>query len=587
MRNKLSWWAGAALVALAIPAIAQVQSAPQPAPVGQVEPARGAEPPASATQSTSGGSDEGHVQVIDTADAAKVVKSYRPIEYPQWAKRDPKRVGALDPSAIGLGDNPWGGADGRFLSTLMRRMDTPLASRWAHIALRDALLASTDAPTGVHPIDWVAERVWLLLRMGEADAARLLVAGVDTTAFTPKMTQVAVQSALADADPPALCPLKSLIRKYDAAVRPMVSAMCSSLSGEPQVAAAQIDDARRYGRIGGIDLRLAEKVVGAGSNTGRSTVIEWEPVQSLNAWRFGLATATGLDLPNSLLKKAPPQLRAYHARAAMLDPASRMASAYIAAGLGVFSSQSMIDLHSAVYNSTDPSDLPATDAWKLREAFAGKDQVAKLAAIRHFLELAGDPLTKEGARATVARAASKITPDSDLESDAPGIISAMLAAGNDKGVARWAGVVGDLGDEAGDRAWAMVALAAPRGTQVDTSNGRINAFIGRDTSKGKFRSKLLVAGLAGLGKIDRDAVNALNRRHALGLERKTKWTELIDGAADRGQAATIRVLAGTGLQAPGWANVPAAQLMHILFGLKRTGQDFAARMIAAEALSRS
>ena len=144
----------------------------------------------------------------------------------------------------------------------MRRMHTPLASRWAHIALRDALLAKARAPADVNPVDWVAERAWLLLRMGEADAARMLVAGVDTDRFTPKMVQVAVQSALANADPPALCPLEDGIRKYDPSVRALVQAMCSSLAGEPETASAQIDHARRYGRIGGIDLALAEKVVG-------------------------------------------------------------------------------------------------------------------------------------------------------------------------------------------------------------------------------------------------------------------------------------------------------------------------------------
>ena len=88
----------------------------------------------------------------------------------------------------------------------MRRMHTPIASRWAHIALRDALLAKLRAPRDVNPVDWVAERAWLLLRLGEADAARMLVSGVDTDRFTPKMTQVAIQSALANADPPALVP---------------------------------------------------------------------------------------------------------------------------------------------------------------------------------------------------------------------------------------------------------------------------------------------------------------------------------------------------------------------------------------------
>ena len=53
-----------------------------------------------------------------------------------------------------------------------------------------------------------------------------------------------------------------------------------------------------------------------------------------------------------------------------------------------------------------------------------------------------------------------------------------------------------------DRAWAMLALGAPDGTGVDLGVGRINAFIDRDDSEGKKRSALLVAGLAGLGRID-------------------------------------------------------------------------------------
>ena len=64
-----------------------------------------------------------------------------PIELPDHARRDPWTVGALDPSEVGLGSNPWGAASGAFLSGLMRRMDTPLASRWGHIAVRNALLA--------------------------------------------------------------------------------------------------------------------------------------------------------------------------------------------------------------------------------------------------------------------------------------------------------------------------------------------------------------------------------------------------------------------------------------------------------------
>src|SRR3569833_895725 len=125
----------------------------------------------------------------------------------------------------------------------MRRMHTPLASRWAHMALRDALLAKLHAPVNVNPVDWSAERAWLLLRMGEADAARMLVAGVDTDRFTPKMVQVAVQSALANADPPTLCPHEESKKKTEADKLRLVQAMCASLAGEPEAASAMIDQA--------------------------------------------------------------------------------------------------------------------------------------------------------------------------------------------------------------------------------------------------------------------------------------------------------------------------------------------------------
>ena len=201
----------AAGVALAIPALAQ-QGAPAAQPAPAPQPAVNATSPVSnqpargGTLSTGPGESDGVTQTL-TADQLPAPPP--PVEYPAHARRDPWVVGRLNPAATRLGRVPWGGASGTFLSSLMRRMDTPLASRWAHIALRDALLAKARAPRNVNPVDWVAERAWLLLRLGEADAARMLVAGVDTDRFTPKMVQVAVQSALASADPPGLCPVEN------------------------------------------------------------------------------------------------------------------------------------------------------------------------------------------------------------------------------------------------------------------------------------------------------------------------------------------------------------------------------------------
>ena len=580
MRTKLLLIASAAVV-LALPAIAQQAAPVQPAPA--VSPPAATAPAASSAQPTpsEGGIDETAVEEVSNNTLQPPTP---PVEYPRWARRDFWTVGALEPADARITGDAWGAANGIFLTTLMRRMQTPIASRWAHIALRDALLAKVRAPSGVNPVDWVAERGWLLLRMGEADAARMLVAAVDVDRFTPKMTQVAVQSALANADPPALCPLEDGIKKYDPGVTRLVQAICASLAGEPDQASAMIDQARRFGRIGGVDLALAEKVVGAAGG-GRASTIEWDPVDSLTSWRFGLATGTGMVPPDRLISTASPQLRAFQARAPLLSPQQRLPSAIVAAGLGVFSSQTMVDLYSAIYDSTDPGDLPDSDSWQLRQAFVGKDQDTRIAAIRKLLGAGKDSLTKEAERAAVARAASLITPDSKLAKDAPELISAMLAGGYDEAAARWIPAVNSMDNVDSDRCWAMLALAAPN--IADVGSGRITSFIKRDDSRDHVRSSLLVAALAGLGRISTDTANTLNRRYGLGLGHVSSWTKIIDAAAERGQGGTVLVLTGTGFQTPRFDRVPAAHLYHSVSALRRTGQDFTARMIAAEALSRT
>jgi hypothetical protein len=575
--------------AAAIPAIAQVQNAAapatQPVPATQA-PAPKPSPQAAPAQSpaTAAASD---VQTTTDTGAAAQPAPPPPTEYPSFARRNPFVAGALDPAQMAIGSDPWGRANGAFLSSEMRTMDTPLASRWAHIALRDALLASAHAPPLVNPVDWAAERAWLLLRMGEADAARLVVASVDTDRFTPKMTQVAVQTALATSDPLALCPLTDSMRKSEARILPLVEAMCSGLNGEPESASAQIDSARRRGSIGGIDLALAQKVVGATADTGTAATIEWDPVQALTSWRYGLATATAMSPPKRLLDSASPQVRAWFARAPLIPFQDRLDSARIATGLGVFSSQALIDFYSWIYDSTDPNELGGTDSWQLRLAYAGRDTQTRLTAMRHFWTLADGRVQHEASRALVGTAAARIEPAKELQDDAPELIASMLATGLDSEAARWAKVVGHMDDEQADRSWAMLALGAPDGSGVDLSSGRINAFIGHDKSKGKKRSALLVAGLTALGRIDARTGSSLSSRYDLHVGRASRWTQMIDAAARRNQAGTVLVLAGSGLQARDFDSVPSAHLFHIVMALRNTGQEFAARMIAAEALART
>lgn len=592
-RNKLL--VAAAAVAIAIPALAQDkpesilppgfgETTPAPAPsptpapaANQVQPVEGDAVVETAPSALS---------PLEAADAMPV-ETAPPIEMPSGARRDPTSVGPLPADQTGFGEHPWGASSGKFLSILMRRTNTPLASRWGHILLRNALLTRAAAPQDVNPADWVAERAWLLLRMGEADGTRMLVSGVDVADFTPKLFQVAGQSALANADPSALCPIEDGLDKVERGIAPLVRAMCASLSGDSAVAAADIDSARRRGRFDPIDLVLADKVVGAGADTARAVTVEWGPVQQLNAWRFGLSTATGMVPPEGLIGAASPQVRAWQARAPVLSAEQRLASARIATALGVFSSQALIDLYSEIYDATDPSDLGQSDAWQVRLAVAGRQLDDKIAAFRKLIDAAKGSREKEATRALLARAAVRIAPDAKLQDIAPDLISALLAGGFDREAARWARVVDSMDDQYADRCWAMLAVGAPDTAGINLGGSRLSSFIGRDDSPGHQRSALLVAGLAGLGRIGSATAGRLSQRYGLGLGGRSAWTAMIDGASLRRQAGTVAVLAAVGLQAPGFEAVPGLHLYHLTTALSRNGQEFAARMIAAEALSRT
>src|SRR5205085_3768582 len=91
----------------------------------------------------------------------------RPANYftvPRGLERPTDLVGPLQPGNFGLAPDAFGRTNGIFLQTVMRRTAAPLASRWASIVLRRALLSRVPAPAGVPPDDWVADGPALLLK---------------------------------------------------------------------------------------------------------------------------------------------------------------------------------------------------------------------------------------------------------------------------------------------------------------------------------------------------------------------------------------------------------------------------------------
>jgi len=497
-------------------------------------------------------------------------------DLPPAAQRSLDQVGMLAEADGGMGAGAFGSADGRFLASLMRGAKAPIASRWASIVLRRALLSPSSIPGGIGGADWVAERAWLLVRMGEADNARTLVQRVDSINYTPWLYDVAMQAALASADPAGLCGIADEASSVsDKPSWTLARAMCAGLEGEGGTASALAGRVRDTRRATGIDMLLAEKVSGAGTNTRRAITIQWDGVTRLSAWRFGLAAATGVAIPRELFGTVGPQVQAWAARAPLYAPDARLMFADRAATLGVFSSAALVDLYGGVFDATAPEDRGDGPAERLREAFAG-DPGERLGALKS-LWTSGAGAHGDYARAILtARAAAMIAPDAITDdADRDALIGAMLSAGLDIQAARYASSVAS-----GSRGWGLLAVGAPR-TPFSISSSTVSSF------DGELRKRFLFAGLAGLGRLPASEITGLAESLAVPIARQTSWTRALDRAVAARQPGTVALLAAIGLQTPDWAFVPPEHLYHIVSSLRRVGLEPEARMIAAEAIARS
>jgi hypothetical protein len=600
-RTRLLAGVACAAALVAIPALSQGRGGPEsllPPGFGNTQslppPEEKAAPPANpASPPTTGGEggvapvaqESGNPDEQARAAAQNPLETPQPTNYftvPEGKSRDVEMVGVLEPGNSGLGPGAFGAANGAFLAALMREVDAPLPSRWTSILLRRALLSRAAAPAGVNPVDWVAARADLLLRMGEADAARMLVQSVDPPNYTPRMIEAAAQVALATADPAALCPLTAAARNYSRApVWTMADAMCAALEGEPTRASALVDQARQHG-AGGIDLMLAEKVIGAGAEARRAASVQWDGVGAINPWRFGLASATGTSIPAPLMAAAGPRYAAWLARAPMVPLDQRLDAAATAAALGIFSSRSLVEAHSQVFDQTDPAEQAGTVGARLRAAWLDPTPRGRIEAMRALWTQPADALARYARLILTAGAAARIEPSADHADAAADLIASMLSAGMDAEAARWSRVVEGADD---GRGWAMLAVGSPR-PSVDLGRDRIQAYVDADTSPGRVRAQMLVAALAGLGRIS--GADASRLGGAVGLvAQNDRWSAAIDQAVRANQPGTVALLAAAGMQTGGWAGVPPAYLFRIVRDLKAVGLDFEARMIAAEAIART
>ncbi len=502
-------------------------------------------------------------------------------DLPDTSRRSLGRIGPLTPATHGLAPRAFGNQSGQFLATLMREANAPFTSRWGSILLRRALLSAVDTPRGIDGADWVAERAWLLLRMGEADSARLLVQSVDVDRFTPRLYAIAMQTYLATADPAGLCPLAAgALKTSQEPGWTMTNAMCPALSGDQGSASGALNQAQRRGVVRGIDYRLAEKIVGTGFNARRSVKIEWDGVDRLTAWRFGLATALNVEIPRPLFDTAGSHVRAWEARAPALSALRRLPGAEVAAQLGVFSTSALVGLYGQIATDGDaPADV-ADRVDALRTAYAGRTVGTRIDAMRK-LWVRDDAANYAGLILTARAAAALPVAQADGQ-DAARLVAAMLSAGYDRNAARWARALAQMDGVGAQDAWALLAVGAPS-VVVDIDAGRASSYL---EAAGAGKGRMLIAGLAGLARLSNADAIQVAADNGVPLAANSQWARAIGSAAQRGEQGTVALLAAVGLQAANWQRLPPAHLYHIVAALHRVGLDPEARMIAAEAISR-
>ncbi|MBX3565175.1 MAG: hypothetical protein KF730_11445 [Sphingomonas sp.] len=577
------------LAGVAVPALGQQQGAPESLlPPGFDEPAAPAPAPAATRPAASptpavstaplATEPLGNASVADAGAQTIGPVDLSRYELPEYARHSLARVGVIAWGNAPFPAKGMGAADGRYLDALLRRLKAPIASRWASIALRRALMSPLDTPKNINGADYAASRAWVLLRMGEASAARAVINDVDAENYTSWLYQVAMQSALASGDPAGMCGIADEGAKVVAQRGwALARAMCAGLAGKPNEAGQLLDQARRGTSPSDIDNLLAEKVLGSGAQGRRAVTLEWQGVPVLTAWRFGLATATGEQVPAALYATAGPQVRYWQALSPSLPPASRAAAAELAASAGVFSSAGLIDLYSEIAQDPDANGTPEEGiARDLRTAYIDGDVADRMAAIRKLWDQAKTPRTAYARLILTARASSWIPASSGV--DAPEkLIASMLSAGMEASAMEWRGVV-----KRGSEGWALLTLADPGDSRVAYGDFDVYGDVA-----GRRKAQLMLAGLAGLGRLE--AADA--RRGAAALDvaigAANSWTRAIDAAGRRGDSALVALLAAVGMQSRSWDNVTPEALFHILAAMKAAGMGNYARMIAVEAISRA
>jgi len=499
-------------------------------------------------------------------------------DIPPAARRALSRVGVISEAEGGLPATSLANQPASIVRAALSGIQRPLVSRWGHILLRRSLASRLATPQGMNPVEFAALRTQALNSLGEHSVAQAIAQDIDTGNWNDRLTNAAIDAFVGTGDIVGACPITQIRggARQDARWQ-LLQNICYAFAG--QGARSQNNLNRVFGnRIAPeIDVLLAQRYAGAAGRGRRAINLEWGEVEELTPWRFALANAVGAEIPEALLSNPADYYRNVAATTPALALERRVDGADVAGRRGVLSSQAMVDLYSQVAARRTNEGASALTASRLRDAYTASDPVARVEAIR---DVWSGTDTNYSRYVLTAYAAARVTPSAELSEDAAELITSMLTAGLDADALSWAPFVGQ-----GSQAWAQLALAQPIRANPVTEE-QMTSFIEQDESQEQRKSKFLLAGMAGLGRIDSAAVSGLAQGLTVNLDRETKWSQTISSAATAGNSTLVSFLAGLGMQGSGWDKMTPRHLYHIVAALNRVGLTAEARMIAAEAIAR-
>ncbi len=557
------------------PVIQQIPSTPAPEPQRPSRPAF--QPSAPAAELPDGLPTLRELENMSTDELDQLFGLRPTVDIPPGAQRSLAQVGLIARSEGGLPAASLARQPASLVRAALGNVDGPLVSRWGHILFRRALSSRLAAPAGMDPVEFAAMRAAALNTIGEHAAARALVQDVDTANYNPALTDAALRAYLATSDITGACPAVRLQSGRDDPQWQLLQGICNAFAGEGARAERDLKRAFSRGIAPPIDVLLAQRYAGAAGRSRRAVNIEWNDVDELNPWRFALANALNEEVPEGLMTSAGPYYERVAATTPSLPLPIRAAGAQRAAREGILSSAALVDLYSMIYQLHDMDDPSAEIARQLRTAYVGNNPAARLGAIRQIWDSGG---ANYAMQVLTAYAAARVTPAEELADDAFPLIASMLTAGLDRDAMEWQPYVPQ-----GGGAWALLAVAQPD-QQGSISLGALDEFINEDASDRQHKSRFLVAGLAGLGRLDADDASELSQRLGLGLGRETKWSRAIRQAGSYGNPVLVSYLAALGMQGDGWERMTPRHLYNIVAALYAAGLGAEARMIAAEAVAR-